>query len=227
MRILVVEDERQLCDDIAEDLELERYTVERCYDGLTAWEHILVEPYDLVILDLNLPGMDGLDILRAIRQEKPELRVLILSARSALSERVAGLDLGADDYLTKPFELEELEELEARVRALLRRDFAPRSAAVSAGTLTLDARRREITADGAALPLTRKEFELLEYLMLHPERTVSQEELLDHIWESDSNPFSHSVRMRISSLRKKLRQALGYDPIVTKIGQGYRMEVKR
>ena len=102
MRILVVEDERQLCDDIAEDLELERYTVERCYNGLTAWEHILVEPYDLVILDLNLPGMDGLDILRAIRQEKPELRVLILSARSALSERVAGLDLGADDYLTSP-----------------------------------------------------------------------------------------------------------------------------
>lgn len=207
MRILVVEDERQLCDDIAEDLELERYTVERCYNGLTAWEHILVEPYDLVILDLNLPGMDGLDILRAIRQEKPELRVLILSARSALSERVAGLDLGADDYLTKPF---ELEELEARVRALLRRDFAPRSAAVSAGALTLDAQRREITADGAALPLTRKEFELL-----------------DHIWESDSNPFSHSVRMHISSLRKKLRQALGYDPIVTKIGQGYRLEVER
>ena len=207
MRILVVEDERQLCDDIAEDLELERYTVERCYDGLTAWEHILVEPYDLVILDLNLPGMDGLDILRAIRQEKPELRVLILSARSALSERVAGLDLGADDYLTKPF---ELEELEARVRALLRRDFASRSAAVSAGALTLDAQRREITADGAALPLTRKEFELL-----------------DHIWESDSNPFSHSVRMHISSLRKKLRQALGYDPIVTKIGQGYRLEVER
>lgn len=224
MRILVVEDERQLCDDIAEDLELERYTVERCYDGLTAWEHILVEPYDLVILDLNLPGMDGLDILRAIRQEKPELRVLILSARSTLSERVAGLDLGADDYLTKPF---ELEELEARVRALLRRDFAPRSAAVSAGALTLDAQRREITADGAALPLTRKEFELLEYLMLHPEQTVSQEELLDHIWESDSNPFSHSVRMHISSLRKKLRQALGYDPIVTKIGQGYRLEVER
>ena len=207
MRMLVVEDERQLCDDITEDLELERYTVERCYDGLTAWEHILVEPYNLVILDLNLPGMDGLDILRAIRQEKPELRVLILSARSALSERVAGLDLGADDYLTKPF---ELEELEARVRALLRRDFAPRSAAVSAGALTLDAQRREITADGAALPLTRKEFELL-----------------DHIWESDSNPFSHSVRMHISSLRKKLRQALGYDPIVTKIGQGYRLEVER
>ena len=157
MKILVVEDERQLCDDIAEDLELERYTVERCYDGLEAWEQILVESYDLVILDLNLPGMDGLDILRSVRREKPELRVLILSARSSLANRVEGLDLGADDYLTKPFELEEL---------------------------------------------------------------------LEHIWETDSNPFSHSVRMYISSLRKKLKEALGHDPIATKIGQGYYLEVE-
>ena len=224
MKILVVEDEYQLCDDIAEDLELERYTVERCYDGLEAWEKILVESYDLVILDLNLPGMDGLDILKAIRQEKPALRVLILSARSSLPDRVAGLDLGADDYLTKPF---ELEELEARVRALLRRDFALHSTVISAGALVLDTGKREITADGTMLFLTRKEFEILEYLMLHEQKAVSQEELLEHIWETDSNPFSHSVRMHISSLRKKLREALGYDPIVTKIGQGYCLEVSR
>ena len=214
MKILVVEDEIQLCDDIAEDLELERYTAERCYDGLTAWERILVESYDLVILDLNLPGMDGLDILRAIRQERPVLRVLILSARSSLSDRITGLDLGADDYLVKPF---HLQELEARVRAL--------TATVSAGPLLLDTQKRNISADGTLLSLTRKEFEILEYLMLHPQKAVSQEELLEHIWETDSNPFSHSVRMHISSLRKKLRQALGYDPISTKIGQGYCLEV--
>ena len=223
MKILVVEDERQLCDDIAEDLELERYTVERCYDGLEAWERILVESYDLVILDLNLPGMDGLDILRAVRREKPELRVLILSARSSLANRVEGLDLGADDYLTKPF---ELEELEAWVRSLLRRNFVPQSTAVTAGPLVLDTRKREISADNAPLPLTRKEFEILEYLMLHPGKTVSQEELLEHIWEAESNPFSHSVRMHISSLRKKLKEALGHDPIATKIGQGYYLEVE-
>lgn len=223
MKILVVEDERQLCDDIAEDLELERYTVERCYDGLEAWEQMMVETYDLVILDLNLPGMDGLEILKAVRQEKPELRVLILSARSALSDRVAGLDLGADDYLAKPF---ELEELEARVRALLRRDFARRSTTVSVGALVLDTRKREIAARGELLPLTRKEFEILEYFMLHAQQPVSQEELLEHIWRADANPFSHSVRMHISSLRKKLREAVGYDPIVTKIGQGYCLEVR-
>ena len=222
MKILVVEDERQLCDDIAEDLELERYTVERCYDGLEAWEQMMVETYDLVILDLNLPGMDGLEILKAVRQEKPELRVLILSARSALRDRVAGLDLGADDYLAKPF---ELEELEARVRALLRRDFALRSTTVRVGALALDTRKREITAKGNLLPLTRKEFEILEYFMLHAQQSVSQEELLEHIWQADANPFSHSVRMHISSLRKKLREAVGYDPIVTKIGQGYCLEV--
>lgn len=222
MKILVVEDEPRLCDDIAEDLELERYTVERCYDGLEAWERILVESYDLVILDLNLPGMDGLDILRAVRRERPELRILILSARSSLPDRIAGLDLGADDYLTKPF---ELEELEARVRALLRRDFVLHSPVVSAGALILDTQKREISADGTLLPLTRKEFEILEYLMLHTKKAVSQEELLEHVWEADSNPFSHAVRVHISSLRKKLREALGYDPITTKIGQGYYLEV--
>ena len=220
MRILVVEDERLLCDGIAEDLELEKYTADRCYDGADAYERLFVEPYDLVILDLNLPGMDGLELLRRIRSERPELRVLILSARAQLSDKVTGLDLGADDYLTKPF---DLAELEARVRTLLRREFVQRAPLVQAGALDLDTVAREISVRGEPLSLTPREFAILEQLMLCQGRWLSQEELMEHIWEADANPFSNAVRMHISSLRKKLRERLGYDPIQTKIGQGYRL----
>lgn len=220
MRILVVEDEKLLCNGIAEDLELEKYTVDRCYDGADAHERLFVEPYDLVILDLNLPGMDGLELLRRIRSEQPELRVLILSARAQLSDKVAGLDLGADDYLTKPF---DLEELEARVRTLLRREFVQRAPLVQAGALDLDTVAREISVRGDPLSLTPREFAILEQLMLCQGRWLSQEALMEHIWEADANPFSNAVRMHISSLRKKLRERLGYDPIQTKIGQGYRL----
>lgn len=220
MRILVVEDERLLCDGIAEDLELEKYTADRCYDGADAYERLFVEPYDLVILDLNLPGMDGLELLRRIRSERPELRVLILSARAQLSDKVAGLDLGADDYLTKPF---DLAELEARVRTLLRREFVQRAPLVQAGPLDLDTVAREISVRGDPLSLTPREFAILEQLMLCQGRWLSQEALMEHIWEADANPFSNAVRMHISSLRKKLRDKLGYDPIQTKVGQGYRL----
>ena len=217
MRILVVEDERILCDGIAEDLELEKYTADRCYDGEDAYERLSVEHYDLVILDLNLPGMDGLELLRRIRTERPELRVLILSARAQMRDKVLGLDLGADDYLTKPF---ALEELEARVRTLLRREFVQRDTKIQIGELILDSTAREISARGRILTLTPREFAILEHLML------SQEALLDYIWETDANPFTNAIRMHISALRKKLREALGYDPIRTKVGQGYRLEME-
>lgn len=185
--------EKLLCDGIAEDLELEKYTVEQCYDGAKAYDLLLNEAFDLLILDLNLPGMDGLDLLRVARAEWPQLRVLILSARAGLSDRITGLDLGADDYLTKPF---ALGELEARVRSLLRREFVSRDTALTTAGLTLDTRSRSISAGG---------------------------EPLEHVLESNANPFSNVVRMHISSLRKKLREALSGDPIQTKVGQGYRL----
>lgn len=197
MRILVVEDEQLLCDGIAEDLELEKYTADRCYDGEDAYERLSVEHYDLVILDLNLPGMDGLELLRRIRSERPELRVLILSARTQLSDKVAGLDLGADDYLTKPF---ALEELEARVRTLLRREFIQRDTRIRAGELVLDTAAREISTRGMILTLTPREFAILEHLILNQGRWLSQEALLDHIWETDANPFTNAIRMHISAL---------------------------
>lgn len=223
MRILIVEDERLLCDGIAEDLELEKYTVERCYDGNSAYRLLLEERFELLILDLNLPGMDGLDLLRAIRAERPEIRVLILSARAELSDRVAGLDLGADDYLAKPF---ALEELETRVRSLLRREFVSRDTQITVGKISLDTLSRSFSAAGQHLELTPREFAILEHLTLHQDRWISQEELMDCVLESSANPFSNVVRMHISSLRKKLRECLGYDPIQTKVGTGYRLAGK-
>ena len=155
-----------------------------------------------------------------IINKKLAVRVLILSARSQLSDKVAGLDLGADDYLTKPF---ALEELEARVRTLLRREFRQRESLVQVGALTLNTVTREVSGRGEPLPLTPREFAILEHLMLHRGCWISQEELMEHIWEADANPFSNAVRMHISSLRKKLRKRLGHDPIQTKVGRGYRL----
>ena len=146
--------------------------------------------------------------------------MLILSARAGLSDRITGLDLGADDYLTKPF---ALGELEARVRSLLRREFVSRDTALTTAGLTLDTRSRSISAGGEPLELTPREFAILEHLMLHQNRWVSQEELMEHVLESNANPFSNVVRMHTSSLRKKLREALSGDPIQTKVGQGYRL----
>ena len=220
MRILVVEDEKLLCDGIAEDLELEKYTVEPCYDGAKAYDLLLNEAFDLLILDLNLPGMDGLDLLRVARAEWPQLRVLILSARAGLSDRITGLDLGADDYLTKPF---ALEELEARVRSLLRREFVSRDTALTTAGLTLDTRSRSISAGGEPLELTPREFAILEHLMLHQNRWVSQEELMEHVWDGSVDAFSNSIRVHISALRKKLKAELNYDPITNKVGEGYRI----
>ena len=216
--------EKLLCDGIAEDLELEKYTVEQCYDGAKAYDLLLNEAFDLLILDLNLPGMDGLDLLRVARAEWPQLRVLILSARAGLSDRITGLDLGADDYLTKPF---ALEELEARVRSLLRREFVSRDTALTTAGLTLDTRSRSISAGGEPLELTPREFAILEHLMLHQNRWVSQEELMEHVWDGSVDAFSNSIRVHISALRKKLKAELNYDPITNKVGEGYRIGGER
>ena len=135
MRILVVEDEQDLCETLAEGLELDGYAVDKCFDGLEAYELICVEPYDLIVLDLNLPGMDGMEVLRKVRKQDKDIKILILSARSTVSDKVTGLDEGANDYLAKPF---DFEELEARVRNLLRRSFTQReSVSVSYTHLTL------------------------------------------------------------------------------------------
>ena len=224
MHILVVEDERALCETVVRSLRRLAYSVDFCHDGNEALRLLGVESYDLVLLDLNLPGADGMTVLRSLRQEDKDTPVLILSARSEVSDKVEGLDAGASDYLSKPF---HLEELEARVRSLTLRQFTQNDIILTCGQVTFDTRSRIAAAAGKELTLTRKEIGILEYLMLHRGRPVSQEELLDHVWDNSVDNFSNSIRVHISALRKKLRAVLGYDPIRNRIGEGYVMEEDR
>ena len=216
MHILVVEDERALCETIVQSLRRLAYSVDFCFDGNVALELLESERFDLIVL--NLPGADGMTVLRTLRTHDRDTRVLILSARSEVNDKVAGLDAGANDYLAKPF---HLAELEARIRSLTLRQFTQQDVLLRLGKLSFDTKARRVSADGQLLSLTKKELGVLEYLLLHRGRPVSQEELLDHVWDSNADRFSNSIRVHISTLRKKLRAALGYDPVTNRIGEGY------
>ena len=228
MRILVVEDEIDLCNSIAEGLEIDGYAVDTCNDGETALELILIENYDLVILDLNLPNIDGIDILKDIKKQKKDVKTLILSARGSVADKVLGLDLGANDYLAKPF---DFEELEARIRNLLRRKFTQENIILSFNRISLDTSKRTVFVNNSMtenaivctkeLTLTKKELSLLEYFLLNKDKIISQEELMEHVWNMEADSFSNAVRVHIASLRKKLKAELGYDILKTKIGEGY------
>ncbi len=225
MRLLVVEDERDLADAIAEGLRQEGYAVDVAYDGESGRRKALGRPYDLVCLDLSLPAVDGREVLRELRAAggadgAPPQRVLVLTARDGLDDRVAGLDDGADDYLVKPF---EFRELTARVRALLRRGGGGSGAVLRIGDVELDDARHEARRGGAALALTPKEFALLRYLMTHAGEVISEGELLRHVWDENANPFTNTVRVTVMTLRRKLADADGDQPLETVVGSGYRL----
>ncbi|MCM1991325.1 response regulator transcription factor [Oceanirhabdus seepicola] len=218
MRILVVEDEKDLLESIAEGLRIDGYAVDTCDNGEDAYELAFTENYDLIVLDLNLPKMDGIDVLKEIRKTNQDVKVLILTARTHIRDKVKGLDLGANDYLTKPF---HFEELEARIRSLLRRKFAQVDTVLNCDKLRMDLVSRIAYADEKEISLTRKELGLLEYFLLNTNRVISQEELIEHVWDGSADSFSNVVRVHIASLRKKIKAALNYDPIQTRIGEGY------
>lgn len=224
MHILVVEDERELCDTIVRSLNRLAYSVDYCYDGQSAMEMLAFEKFDLVVLDLNLPGADGMTVLKTLRQNDYDTKVLILSARSEVTDKVDGLDAGADDYLTKPF---HLDELAARIRNLTLRRYTQSDIILTCGDLSFDTKSRKASVGDDILTLTRKETGILEHLMLNQGRPVSQEELIEHVWESTADNFSNSIRVHISALRKKLRTALGHDPIHNRVGEGYVMEDRK
>lgn len=220
MRLLIVEDEKNLCDTIAKNLYGAGYEVDTSYDGDDALDCILSEDYDLIVLDLNLPGTDGMDILKELRKKNEETKVIILSAKSQIADKVAGLDAGANDYLEKPF---HLQELEARIRSLTRRKFVQKDVCLHCGEIKFDTKKREAYAKEKPVSLTRKENGILEYLLLNQGRPISQEELIEHVWDASVDSFSGSIRVHMSSLRKKLKAVLEYDPIINKIGEGYKI----
>ena len=220
MRVLVVEDDLDLINLLEEGLTMYGYAVDKANDGEEAVEMAYIENYDIVILDINLPKKDGFEVLDEIRKFNQEVNIIMLTARSDIDDRVKGLDFGANDYMVKPF---DLKELDARMRALLRRKSVTESTILEAGNMKFDTASREAFVDGQKINLTQKETGILEYLFLNKERFVSSEELIDHVWDSNADSFSNSVRVHMSSLRKKIKELSGENKIQNVIGKGYRI----
>ncbi|MGI6408293.1 MAG: response regulator transcription factor [Gammaproteobacteria bacterium] len=216
MRLLLVEDNVTLADELCASLKQQGYAVDWLTDGRDAVVQGATEPYDLVILDLGLPGMPGLDILRQWRKDGLSLAVLILTARSSWSERVDGLQAGADDYLCKPF---HPDELLLRIRALLRRSHGhSNNSQLEVKGVRLDERRQTVLLPSGETELTAAEFALLRYFMLHPGQLLSKSQLQDHLYDGEAEPDSNVVEVHVSHLRRKL----GRHCIQTRRGQGYR-----
>jgi DNA-binding response OmpR family regulator len=222
MPILIVEDERHLAAVLRRVLTEEHYAVDVAYDGPTGYEMAARDKYDLVILDLMLPGMDGLEVCRRLRARQITVPILILTARDAVTDRVAGLKTGADDYVTKPF---AMEELLARVQALLRRASALEAATqLQVEDLVLDRLRHEARRDGKVFELTAKEFSLLEYLMRHPGQVLTRGQILDNVWYDDIENVSNVVDIYIHYLREKVDRGFKRPLIRTIRGVGYKIQ---
>jgi len=216
LRLLLVEDDPLLGDGLKLGLQGEGYTVDWLTDGSQALHSLLTENFDLVVLDLGLPGMDGIEVLKAIRDRGLAIPVLILTARDAVKDRVGGLDQGADDYLTKPF---DLEELSARLRSLLRRSQDRAVPVLGHGDVSLDPAAREVRRAGEKVELSRKEFTVLHYLLEHQGRVVSRERLEQALYGWDTEIESNALEVHVHKLRKKL----GAELISTIRGVGYRI----
>lgn len=216
MRILIVEDDQDLNRQIAEALSDAGYVCDTAYDGEEG--HFLgdTEPYDAVVLDIGLPQMDGISILEAWRREGRTMPVLILTARDRWSDKVAGIDAGADDYVAKPF---HMEEVLARVRALLRRASGHATSEITCGDISLDTRTSKVGVDGRTIKLTSHEFRLISYLMHNQDKVITRTELVEHIYDQDFDRDSNTIEVFIGRLRKKL----GSDAIETVRGLGYRL----
>jgi DNA-binding response OmpR family regulator len=219
MNILVVEDDQALARILVKSIESNNHTVEVVHDGEAGLSKARSGGHDAIVLDLMLPRLSGIEVCRRLRAEGNGVPVLMLTARSAVPERIEGLDAGADDYLVKPF---SLGELQARLRALSRRSVPARPDLIEAGDLSLDSTGREVRVNGAAVELTGTEFALLEYLMRNSGAVLTRDQLREEVWGEGFEPSSNVVDIYVHYLRRKLKGAgLGYDPIRTVRGLGY------
>jgi DNA-binding response OmpR family regulator len=222
MRVLIVEDEHKIARALKKALEQETYAVDVAFDGDEGHAMATTEPYDIAIIDRMLPGdYDGIGIVKAMRAAKIHTPVLFLSALGSITERTNGLDAGADDYLVKPF---ALEELLARVRALLRRPTEQQSAVLEAGDLKLDTITYGVERNGTPIKLTSKEFALLEYLMRNPNRPLSKDVIISHVWDYDADILPNTVEVYVKYLRNKIDAPFDTPLIHTVRGFGYKLE---
>jgi DNA-binding response OmpR family regulator len=222
VRILLVEDNRRLSNSLRLTLEEDGYAVDTAYDGLDGEEMGLISSYDVIILDIMLPGKDGLEVCRELRDRHIATPILMLTARDALDDRVCGLDSGADDYLIKPF---EVDELRARIRALLRRESASKSGSLQVADLVLDPATHTVRRGGREIELTAKEFSLLEYLMRHPNHLITRAMAEEHLWSYDHVIASNVVDVYIRRLRSKIDDPSEVKLLETMRGAGYRLRV--
>jgi DNA-binding response OmpR family regulator len=218
MRILLVEDERDAALMLAKGLREHAYAVDIAEDGASALEKAHVNTYDLVILDIMLPDIDGLEVCRRLRETRFRVPILLLTARIKVDDRITGLDSGADDYLTKPF---DFGELLARIRALLRRGPELTESVVRVGDLSIDTRSHVVRRNVVAIPLTSKEYALLEYLSRRQGEVVGREDISEHVWEETYDPFSNLIEVYIQRLRRKIDSNASVRLLHTRRGEGY------
>lgn len=221
MRVLVVEDDEQVAGSLQRGLRELGMAVDTVGDGLDALAAAQAAPYDVIVLDVMLPGRDGYEVSRTLRRRRVGSRILMLTGRTAVDDRVQGLDAGADDYLAKPF---ALKELAARIRALTRRDLADRTAVLRAGPILLDTGARRLTVGDRAIELTAKEYAVLEFFMLHRGLVLTRDQVLDNVWDWGAESSQNLVEAYVSRLRRKLMAAGTADPWTTLRGAGYRFD---
>jgi DNA-binding response OmpR family regulator len=219
MKLLVVEDEASMQKALRNGLKKFGYAVDAAGDGEQALGLIEINTYDLIVLDLSLPKIDGIEVLKIIRKTDQELRVLILSARAEAEDKIIGLDTGANDYLSKPF---HFKELEARIRALLRRNFIQKDTVLTIGDIKVDTAQKCVQVKDQKVDLTKKEYAILEYLFMNKDRIISTEELIEHVWDSEADLFSNTFKVHINSLKKKLSEYIGEKELIKNTkGLGY------